>query len=491
MWQFLIAPFGVRGSDARPCLIADINDYQLTPFKGAHPLPLKCFDPITNKIIPDLAKQQRFDVSKKSAHLVQAYETSARNLRADLRVRGHLGFDQARYEALERVKDPILSKRIAAALVGRFREVIVDEAQDCNPDDLKIISWLRDKHMPVKVVCDPHQSIYEFRGGVTDHLFSFANTFAPQERKMLTGNFRSSPNICKMIAQLRPINVRGMPDEPLGPFKNDFAPVHIVSYAGNAVPASIGAKFSELLHQASIDVPISPVVAATKASGAAAVGQPRPSRSRNRTVRLAEAVVNFHFASEFNDVKKALECAHEIVLDLEGHLTSASYHEYLSLNEIEPPSWRPKVIALLRELQFDPLKYSDTKAWHTAAKDIVAKHLTIPSDRSISQKLNWNTAIDAALYAVPSNGAIPRTIHSVKGTEFPAVCVVTTPATLKGILNFLETGNPSERAEDARKLYVAASRAQRMLVIAAPKSQAGRLRVHLRGQGADVTIEEI
>ena len=103
------------------------------------------------------------------------------NVRNDLRVRGFLGFDQARYEALERVNDPALSSRIAAALAGRFREVIVDEAQDCNPDDLKIISWLRDRNMPVKVVCDPHQSIYEFRGGVTDHLFSFAKTFAPHE----------------------------------------------------------------------------------------------------------------------------------------------------------------------------------------------------------------------------------------------------------------------------------------------------------------------
>ena len=494
VWQFLIAPFGVKGSDARPRLIADINDFLLTPFKDAHPLPLKCFDPITNRIIPDVAKQQGFDVSKKRAYQVQAYETSARNVRNDLRVRGFLGFDQARYEALERVNDPALSSRIAAALVGRFQEVIVDEAQDCNPDDLKIISWLRDRNMPVKVVCDPHQSIYEFRGGVTDHLFSFAKTFAPHERKELTGNFRSSPNICKTIAQLRPITVRDMPDEPLGPFKKEVVPVHVLSYAGTAVSASIGAQFSELLHQAGIDVSISPVVAATKASGAAAVGQPRPSKRRYRAVRLAEAVVNFHFASGFNDVKTALECAHEIVLDLEGHLSSTSYHEYLSVNEIEPPSWRPKVIALLRELRFDPEGYSDTKAWHTAAKDIVVKHLTIPDDQSISQKLKWNAAIDVvldAVAAVASDLAIPRTIHSVKGTEFPAVCVVTTPPTLKGILNFLETGNPSERAEDARKLYVAASRAQRMLVIAAPKSQAERLRVHLRGQGADVTIEEI
>ena len=85
---------------------------------------------------------------------------------------------------------------------------------------------------------------------------------------------------------------------------------------------------------------------------------------------------------------------------------------------------------------------------------------------------------------------MPMTIHSVKGKEFPAVCVVTT-TTLKGILDYLETGEPEEQAEEGRKLYVAASRAERLLVFAAPKTQAERLATHLRGQGASVEIEEV
>jgi ATP-dependent exoDNAse (exonuclease V) beta subunit len=74
--------------------------------------------------------------------------------------------------------------------------------------------------------------------------------------------------------------------------------------------------------------------------------------------------------------------------------------------------------------------------------------------------------------------------------EYPAVCVVTT-TTLKGILDFLETGEPTDKAEDARKLYVAASRAEELLVIAAPKSQAERLKTHLCGQGAMVMVTNI
>lgn len=491
VWQILIAPFGVKGSDARPRLIADIADLTVTPFNGAHPLPLSCFDPQTNKILPGAAKLRGFDVSQKPAYQVQAYETCSANTRGGLRARGHLGFDQARDEALSRLNDPEVSGRIAAALAGRFFEVIVDEAQDCNPDDLKIVSWLRDAGLPVKVVCDPHQSIYEFRGGVTDQLLDFEKKFDDHQRKKLTGNFRSTPNICKAIAQFRPPAARGTPDDSLGAFKNEVTPVHILSYAGAAVPSSIGGKFSDLLRQSAIDVSASPVLAATKASAAAAVGQPQPSRRHDRAVRLAEAVTGFHFASGFNDMKAALECAHEIFLDLEGHLAGTSYHQYLSEMEVETLSWRPRVIMLLRELRYGSAKHRDAGVWHATAKDILAKSLAIPDGQSIAQKLKWNDAIELSLAAVPGGTAMSRTIHSVKGMEFPAVCVVTTGSTLKGILDFLETGSPEDKSEDARKLYVAASRAQRLLVIAAPKSQAERLGAHLGSQGASVKITDI
>lgn len=186
-----------------------------------------------------------FDVSKKPDRQVQAYVTAAASIRAGMRTRGQLGFDEARGVALERLKDAEAAPRIAAALAGRFREVIVDEAQDCNPDDLHIISWLRDSGLPVKVVCDPHQSIYEFRGGVTDELFAFAGTFGEDGRKSLTGNFRSAPNVCKITAQFRPPASRTAPDESLGCNKNDATPVLILSYPGTAVPAAIGTAFCD------------------------------------------------------------------------------------------------------------------------------------------------------------------------------------------------------------------------------------------------------
>ena len=491
VWQFLVAPFGIKESKARPRLIADIAHLTVEPFDGAHALPLSCFCPRTGAIFELAAKQKGFDVSKKPDHQLQAYTTAATQLRTGLRERSQLGFDEARAVALERLNNLTQAERIAAALAGRFCEVIVDEAQDCNPDDLTVISWLRDSGLPVKVVCDPHQSIYEFRGGVTDHLFRFADTFPPDERKELTGNFRSTPNICKAIAQFRSPSARGAPDDALGALKAETAPVQILSYEGNAVPASIGTTFCTLLQEATIDVSSAPIVAATKASGAAAAGQPRPANSNHRTIRLAEAVTDFHFAAGFSDMKTAIESVHQIFLELEGHLRGRSYHQYLTENEIEPASWRSKVVSALRTLRFDTARHADGKAWHDAAKNLLARELTIEDGKSIAQKLKWNAGLDAALAAVPAETAMPRTIHSVKGMEYPAVCVVTTASTLKGILDFLETGEPADKAEDARKLYVAASRAEKLLVIAAPKSQAERLKTHLCAQGATVIVKKL
>ena len=164
VWHFLVAPFGIKGSEARPRLIPDIADLPVTPFEGAHPLPLSCFCPQTGVIFEQDAKSRGFDVSKKRDQQVQAYITAAARIRTGLRERGQLEFDEARAVALERITEPALGDRIARALAGRFCEVIVDEAQDCNPDDLTVLSWLLDSGMLVEVVCDPNQSIYEFRG---------------------------------------------------------------------------------------------------------------------------------------------------------------------------------------------------------------------------------------------------------------------------------------------------------------------------------------
>ncbi|WP_374565989.1 3'-5' exonuclease [Ideonella sp.] len=93
----------------------------------------------------------------------------------------------------------------------------------------------------------------------------------------------------------------------------------------------------------------------------------------------------------------------------------------------------------------------------------------------MKQVLKRNDLLAEALPPLPTHGYSARTIHSVKGAEFPAVCVVLSPRKAKRTIEYLETGAPPAMAEELRKVYVGASRAQRLLAIATPHTQVRKL----------------
>ena len=491
VWQFFIAPFGASDTSVKPQLIPDIEQLPVRPYDGAQSVPLSCFDRSSGAMDHAAAKRAGFNSAAKKDYQVRQYEAAAVTLSSRLRERGQLGFEDARTLALQRQADPTLSPRLARALTGRFREVIVDEAQDCNPDDLHIIAWLRDAGLPVKIICDPYQSIYEFRGGVTEELFTFRERFAEAERMQLSGNFRSTPNICKAIACLRPSEGGTQPDQALGENMDLPYAVLVLSYPGRAVPASIGTHFAALVHDHGEDITSCPVIAATRASAANAVGKPVSNGGNAMSVRLAGAAMNFHFAPRYNQIKAAIESVHRIILELEGTLSGFSYHQHIKEQVIDPLSWRPSAISILRNLKFDPDRFADARAWHDHAKTLLEKYVSANAAGTISRKLKWNVAIEPILAVSYSSDVAAQTIHSVKGMEFPAVCVVTTTRTLGAILDYLENGEPADKAEEARELYVAASRAEKLLVFAVPENLADRFASHIRGHGADVTVSPL
>jgi DNA helicase-2/ATP-dependent DNA helicase PcrA len=484
IWQYFVAPFGVPDCSAAPRLIPDKDQRQIQPFDGAQSLPLSCFDRSTGEIIPLAARKLGFDSAAKPS-ITKAYETSARRNRERFLARGEVDFTDTRTIVNARFGDPKLSARMSAALAARFRELIVDEAQDCNPADLEIINWLRRAGIVTKVICDPHQSIYEFRGGVTEQLFAFGQTFAADDQLTMRGNFRSNDNICKAIASLRHKDARSVVDKALGKHRLDPTKIHVISYPGRSVPATVGSKFHELLDQLKIELTGSPILAATRASGARAIGQPTDQARQDLTMRLAVAVTDFHFAIEMGNRRAAMEEVHKVVLEIEGRAGRKTYHQHITAEGIRPDAWRPYILSLLRELRYDPAVFPNANAWHERAKELLAPSLPL-GGQTIAQRLRRNQELSAALAVAPKSSPPARTIHSVKGMEFPAVCVVMTVA--KGIIDYLETGNPANQAEDARKIYVAASRAERLLAIATPKSQADRLAAHLATTGAKVTI---
>jgi len=483
LWQFLIAPFGVNGCAVKPRLIPDKDERTIQPFAGAQALPLECFDRETGDAIPTMIQRHGFRGK------IKAHETAARNTRARFLQRGELDFADARSVALDRLRDPACGAVLGPAFAARFLEVIVDEAQDCNPVDLEIIAWFRTAGVPVKVICDPNQAIYGFRGGVTRELGQFAQTFGADERLPMNGNFRSSRHIAKGVAALRAPNMRAAIDEALGEHRDEPTAVHILSYSGRGVPSTIGAKFQELAAAMGLAARDCPVVSATRRAGANALGHPQDSGVRDLSYRLAVAVSDFHFSFELGGRKEALVAIHRIMLELGGRLGGKTYHQHLADADVAPDAWRPEALALAEALRFSPERFASVEAWHDEARRLLAPLL--PDDgQSINQRLRRNGELDKALSVAPSSGHAARTIHSVKGMEFPAICVVMSPSTAKGIIDFL-VGDAGGDNEEARKIYVGASRAQRLLAIAVPQSQAPRLRDLIARMGGAVDLVKL
>lgn len=77
----------------------------------------------------------------------------------------------------------------------RFRHVLVDEYQDTNHAQYRLVLLLSDKHKNLCVVGDDDQSIYSFRGANLQNILDFEKDFSSCEIIKLEQNYRSTASI--------------------------------------------------------------------------------------------------------------------------------------------------------------------------------------------------------------------------------------------------------------------------------------------------------
>lgn len=77
----------------------------------------------------------------------------------------------------------------------RFRYIMVDEYQDTNHAQFKLISLLSSKYKNLCVVGDDDQSIYRFRGATIENILGFEDQFEDCKVIRLEQNYRSTQNI--------------------------------------------------------------------------------------------------------------------------------------------------------------------------------------------------------------------------------------------------------------------------------------------------------
>lgn len=77
----------------------------------------------------------------------------------------------------------------------RFKYIMVDEYQDTNTVQFKLVSLLANKYKNLCVVGDDDQSIYKFRGANIGNILNFEKAFPGAEVIKLEQNYRSTANI--------------------------------------------------------------------------------------------------------------------------------------------------------------------------------------------------------------------------------------------------------------------------------------------------------
>jgi len=120
--------------------------------------------------------------------IAAAYKEYQKQLRAN----NALDFDDLIVKTVELFKQ---NPDVLEAYQERFKYIMVDEYQDTNTAQFKLVSLLASKYQNLCVVGDDDQSIYKFRGANIGNILNFESVFPNARTIKLEQNYRSTQTI--------------------------------------------------------------------------------------------------------------------------------------------------------------------------------------------------------------------------------------------------------------------------------------------------------
>ena len=337
--------------------------------------------------------------------------------------RGLVDFDDLLFRTAKAIEE---DADFAAAQRWRFRHFFVDEFQDVNPVQHRLLmAWLGDR-LDLCVVGDPNQAIYAWNGADASYLTRFGRRYRTADTVRLDDNYRSSPEILA---------------------------------AANAVLADGGVH--------------SPPLRANCPSGPAPAVRSYPDE-RAEAAGVATLATEAHAkGAKWSDIA-ALVRTNAQAVPLERALTKAGIPvrvradgAFLRLPEVAQALRRLQTGSLpdrLAELEADlpTIQPEDRRANVVALVGLANEYVAGDQAPSVAGFLAWATA---ALRGDTHTGADEDaveivTFHRAKGLEWPVVFVC---GMERGLVPIGRAETPAERAEERRLLYVALTRAEREL----------------------------
>lgn len=471
---FIFAPFPPEGTTGKVHVVeswTQLNAVVRLRGAGGAGISLDAFDPSTNEINFSRVEPQ---AARSAAAQREEYQRAARGLRARYRARGYFSAADARHIALGRIREHDFGRALGRAVAARFQEVIVDEAQDCNPEDLEILSWMQDHGVRVTMVCDLDQSIFEFRESARVNVERFVARYPENDQLRLTGNFRSAPSVCRLAASLRSNCV---PDNPLGEFRELDWPVLVKPYGGRTPDRTLGAWFVEEATAAGLDSASLIVLAHVGNNARLAAGGKSLGNGQSKIERLARAVGEMRTGITGHARVLAIKSVEKLLLEISGRLESGesvrAAIERLGVNARELKRQALECITRL-----SPTCGEDElarAAWIRNARQLISSLVSLPPGTTIGQALATPAGSDWCRHLRPQGEMAAElsfsTIHNAKGGQYDGVMVVIPPdGRDRRSSDFVDAWAGRIDHEPKRVIYVGVTRAKRLLALALPEA---------------------
>ncbi|MBA2608647.1 MAG: ATP-dependent DNA helicase UvrD2 [Actinobacteria bacterium] len=343
--------------------------------------------------------------------------------------RGLVDFDDLLWQAGTALHD---DTKFVAATRWRFRHLFVDEFQDVNPVQFRLLQgWLGDR-IDLCVVGDPNQAIYSWNGADPTLLTEFPTRFPSAEVVNLADNFRSTPQILAVANAVLADGRAGRDSAELIAHEANGALPVVSSYGSDIDEARAIARSCRAAHKpgrnwSSIAVLVRTNAQAVPICEALAAAQ-IPYRVRGdggflHQPEVRDAVAALRKLPGSTPIRSA-------VADLDEMLTSGAGTEERRANIDE-------LIRLANE--FDAIETGGTTVAFLA----------------------WlNATVKAESPDAAGDAVEVVTFHRAKGLEWPVVMLA---GLEKGLVPIGHATTPAAEAEERRLLYVALTRAREVV----------------------------
>lgn len=161
---------------------------------------------------------------------------------------GYIDFPLMIFEALRQIdENPSVSQRLKT-----IQYLIVDEYQDVDDLQEKLIHRIADAGANICVVGDDDQTIYQFRGSNSDNMISFSERYRDVHQVRLEKNFRCSPGIVDVADKVISHNKRRLSKTMVSGIEGRSGEIRAIRYSDRSEQFEGIAKQIAKLHTGGI-----------------------------------------------------------------------------------------------------------------------------------------------------------------------------------------------------------------------------------------------